>query len=59
MKRCYHCKRFIWPWQSRWLGLTPAHKTCDMREFEKSLRNMSRNKDYIARQMKFRLRQYL
>lgn len=33
MKRCYYCNNFIWPWQNKWLGITPAHASCDAIRF--------------------------
>jgi len=33
MKRCYVCKRFVWPWQNKYLGMTPAHAICDSMAF--------------------------
>lgn len=37
IKKCLHCKKIIWFWQSRFLGSAPAHKKCDMLKFEESL----------------------
>lgn len=36
MKHCWHCKKIIWPWQTRMLGITPVHVSCDIKEFRKS-----------------------
>jgi len=41
MKRCYFCKKLIWPWQSEYLGITPAHANCDLIDFMDSIQNMT------------------
>lgn len=40
MKRCFHCKRIVWPWQNQYLGTTPAHALCDMAAFAKDANEM-------------------
>jgi hypothetical protein len=37
MKKCYYCKKIVWPWQSEYLGTTPAHKKCDIAGFNKEV----------------------
>lgn len=42
MKRCYYCRRMIWSWQRRYLGLTPAHADCDLWAFAREVRELGR-----------------
>lgn len=33
MKRCIYCKKLIWSWQNKYLGLADAHAICESYEF--------------------------
>ena len=42
MKRCYFCKKVVWPWQRQYLGLMLAHAKCDLKAFRDDLEAMEK-----------------
>lgn len=51
MEKCVHCKKVIWYWQSRWLGLTPAHSRCDAIEFSAATQKLYQEGFFTMEQM--------
>ena len=42
MKKCYYCKKLLWPWQRQYLGSTPAHASCDFLSFSEATEKLSK-----------------